>query len=215
MPAGIQIFGSHGVLQIDENYKNLVVVAQGSKAALDWASAGVSYNVSIAVPNFVTPLIAFKSDEQVGLGYSSISGSTWTFFFLTNNPAPMSYWVFDQSPAPSPGSIGFEVYNAAGERVFHSAQKPMRVVGVGAGTYPSGRTYATIRGDAGMSYTTIPSGLPFPEEYQYDSSIASAKVASNVVTLDGVTNGSALTINDAGSYTSFVTPTLVVDVTNF
>jgi hypothetical protein len=214
MPVGLQVFGSHGIAQIDENYKNLVVVAQGSKVSGDWVG-GITYSLSIVVSNFVTPLIAFKSDEDVGLGYSSISGSNWTFVFLTNNPAPMSYWVFDQSPSASPASFGFEVYNAAGERVFHSSQKPLRVVGVGPGTYASGRTYAAIRGDSGMSWTTVPSGLPFPEEWQYDSFIPSAKVAANVITDAGVQVNSALIINDAGNYTSNVSPTLIVDVTHF
>ena len=215
MPAGLQIYGSHGVLQIDENYKNLVVVASGSKASGDWTASGGSYYVQITVTDFVTPMVAFKSDEDVGLGYTSISGANWTFTFLTNNPAAMSYWVFDQSPSASPASFGFEVYTAAGERVFHSSQKPLRVVGVGAGTYASGRTYAAIRGDAGMSWTTVSSGLPFPEEWQYDAYIPSAKVASNVITDVGVQVSSALIINDAGNYTSDITPTLIVDVTNY
>jgi hypothetical protein len=215
MPVGLQVYGSHGVLQIDENYKNLVVVASGSKVTGDWTFAGGSYYVQITVTNFVTPLIAFKSDEDVGLGYSSISGSNWTFTFLTNNPAAMSYWVFDQSPSASPGNVGLEVYNNSGERVYHSEQKPMRVAGVGPGTYASGRTYAAIRGDAGMSWTTVPSGLPWPEEWQYDAYIPSAKVASNVITDVGVSVSSALIINDAGNYTSYQTPTLIVDVTNF
>jgi len=215
MPVGLQVFGSHGIAQIDENYKNLVVVAQGSKASGDWGIAGVSYFVSIPVTNFVTPLIAFKSDNPVGLGYSSIVGSTWTFVFLTNYPGDMSYWVFDQSPSASPGSFGFEVYNAASERVFHSSQKPMRVVGVGGGTYASGRTYAAIRGDAGQSWSTVPSGLEFPEEWYYTSYIPAVSVASNVVAMGDVNTGNAYIINDAGSYTSDVTPTLVVDVTHF
>jgi hypothetical protein len=215
MPAGLQVFGSHGVLQIDETYKNFVMVASGSKASGAWAAAGVSNFVQVVVTNAVTPLVAFSCANQVGLGYVGISGSTWTFTFLTNNPATMNYWVFDESPSASPGSFGFEVYNAAGARVFHSSQKPLRVVGVGAGTYASGRTYAVIRSDAGYSYTSTPTGLPFPQEYQFDGETVAAAISSNVVTAGSVVVDDALVSPDPGSFTPTIGPTLVVDVTHF
>lgn len=215
MPVGFQVSGSHGVAQIDETHKNFVLVAQGSKASGDWAAAGVSNFVQVVVTNAVAPLIAFSCAQLVGFGYTSISGSTWTFTFLTNNPATFNYWVFDVSPASSPASFGLEIYNGASERVFHTSQKPLRVVGVGAGTYASGRTYAVIRSDAGYSYTSTPTGLPFPEEYQFDGTTEAASVSSNVVTAGSVVVDNSLVSPDPGSFTPTIGPTLVVDVTHF
>jgi len=216
MPAGIQITGSHGTAQIDENYKNFVVVANGSKVTGDWAVAGASSYLHIVVTNAVNPIVAFKCAEQVGLGYTAISGSTWTITLLTNNPAALDYWVFDESPSTSPASVGIEIYNSAGARVYHSAQKPLRVAGTGAGTYTSGRTYAVIRADPGFASSTTATGLPFPEEWQFDGAIEAAKVVSNVVTAGSVTTDNALVSPKPGVFTpTYIGPTLVIDVTYF
>ena len=99
--------------------------------------------------------------------------------------------------------------------MFHTSQKPLRVVGVGAGTYASGRTYAVIRSDAGYSYTSTPTGLPFPEEYQFDGTTEAAAVSSNVVTAGSVVVDNSLVSPDPGSFAPTIGPTLVVDVTHF
>ena len=216
MPAGLQIIGSHGIAQIDETYKNFVVVASGSKASGDWAVSGVSYFVNIVVSDAVAPLLAFKCAEFVALSNTAISGATWTITLRTNNPAALDYWVFDESPSTSPASVGIEIYNSAGARVYHSAQKPLRVAGTGAGTYTSGRTYAVIRADPGFASSTTATGLPFPEEWQFDGAIEAAKVVSNVVTAGGVTTDNALVSPKPGVFTAaYIGPTLVIDVTYF
>lgn len=215
MTAGLQVYGSHGVIQIDQDYRNFVVVASGSKVSGDWVASGASNYLQIVVTSATAPLLAFKCAEQVGLGYTAISGSTWTITLLTNNPAALDYWVFDVSPAASPASFGLEIYNASSERVFHTSQKPMRVVGTGAGTYASGRTYAVIRADPAWTYLSTPTGLPFPEEYQFDGYIEAAAVSSNVVTAGSVTTDNSLVSPDPGSFTpAYIGPTLVVDVTH-
>lgn len=215
MPTGLKVIGSHGVAQIDETNKNFVVVASGSKSSGDWGVAGVSNFVQIVVTNAVNPVIAFRCTEQVALGYTSISGSTWTITLLTNIPAALSYWVFDESPATNPGNFGLEIYNAAGQRVYHSEQKPLRVVGTGAGTYASGPTYAVIRPDPGYAYTSTPTGLPFPEEYDFQGYLMSAAVNSNVISETGVQVDNSLVSPDPGSYSGVTGATLVIDVTNF
>ncbi len=215
MPAGLQIWGSHGVLQIDETYRNFVVVASGSKAPGDWSVAGDAYSVQIVVASTVAPLVAFRCAQQVGLAYTAISGTTWTLTFLTNTPATLDYWVFDVAGAASSSASYLEVFDDAGARVFDAGHKPLRVVGVGGGTYTSGRTYAAIQAAPSFAYVTAPSGLPYPEEYTYYSSISSAAVVSNVVTLGDVTTANGYVINDAGSFSSPVGQVLVVDVTHF
>lgn len=215
MPAGLQIFGSHGVIQIDETHKNFVVVQQGSKVSGDWSFSGGSYFTSVVVTNAVAPLVAYKSDAVVAFVHTSISGSTWTFGFRSDTPDAMSFWVFDEAPASSPDNFGLEIYNASGQRVFHSSQKPMKVVGTTTGTYASGRTYAVMVTTASYHQSSVPSGLPFPEEWQGYDSATGYNVNANLISEGSVTLFNGYTINEGGNYDDPAPSPIVVDVTYF
>ena len=217
MPAGLQVFNDDNVLQIDEGTRNYELKQSGSGTCNTSESSGgrTRYYTTIAVTSSVAPMMALGNcANNVCLYRVSVSGSTWTFVIVSDtNGATFDYWVFDVA-ASSPATFGLEVYTAAGDLSFHSVLKPLRIVGVGGGTYPSGRTYAVIMTSNGFYESVI--DLEFgPNPYQTLKTLAAVQVASNVVTESGFIFESFLSpTGTPGEYTSPV-QFVVVDVTHF
>src|SRR5690606_13350696 len=104
MPAGITIYHNAGTAQIDENYQNLFVVAQGTGGTIP--SAGFTSSAMVAV-------------QSTSLRRDKIGGAV---------PTGVKWWLFDTLPAntPDPG-YGFRIFTASGKLVFDAARKPMRL----------------------------------------------------------------------------------------
>lgn len=124
MPAGFQVIGDHGVVQIDENYTNMGLRHRG-QAAL----TGLS---DLVVTDVDTPLLCIKSPNMaVMLVGATRSGSTITYR-LASAAGTIDWYVFDKMRAPPAGSsgAGLQVYTSAGVLAFDSTNPPMRIVGI-------------------------------------------------------------------------------------
>ncbi|WP_247308179.1 hypothetical protein [Ralstonia pseudosolanacearum] len=193
MPAGLQIWNDAGTVLIDDTHANLAVAARGV-VATSAAGMGVYQIGSRAVVSYTgdtraTPLIAFACPAGfVGVYLSSLSGSTYTWRFITEQPAgtEIKYWVFDRAPASS-GSYGFQVFDAAGNLTFDSSRQQARIVGITGGIFeiPAGRIYAVAVQRIGYAVRVYPASEG-GRTFEYDIDVGAAHVQSGRIVVGEV-----------------------------
>jgi hypothetical protein len=115
--------------------------------------------------NGENPIVAWSSSDGVVLAARSQNGSSFTFFFYTENPATtFTYYVFDRPTAVS--NWGFRIINPVDRKVVFDAQrKYMRVVdfwtvdtsssGVISRSYSAGRNYAVAQCLPGLQWIAV------------------------------------------------------------
>ncbi|BBC72929.1 conserved hypothetical protein [Altererythrobacter sp. B11] len=182
MPAGLQVFNNSNTVVVDESYFNLVLRQKvaATTTATEYSSApGTSkYPFTYNGPSY--PWLAWQCSEALMVQGFTRSGNNWTFVLRCSGPVgtPFTLLVFaEPSPTEDYGNCGLEVFNASGQRVYHSGAKPARVVDVfvqGAGlpssnvrTYTADRQYATsMTTPATMNVMQpINPGPPIPPPY--------------------------------------------------
>lgn len=172
MAAGIEIRNASGTILVDENYFNLVL---RTKSTIGFSSSnGYSSFAQISVSSASFPVIAWECASLVAMTHFTKSGSTYTFHFACQggNGTSCTFYVFGEpSLTENYGKAGFEVFNAAGQRVFHSGAKPARVEAFVAASsaqtpisYLAGRRYATsmLRHSYSQVAVQTSPGPPFP-----------------------------------------------------
>lgn len=160
MTAGFQVFNNGGVLQIDENYVNLGLIATGQVTPSAPTPDGhiAAFRMVEVGATGVAPIIAVRANYAVALGDVRQSGSTWTFRLCVNTTTdwdgtPLTYYIFDQVPAVAHG-VGLQVFRADGVCTFDSSYKYFNPVG--AFTLAGGRPYTLTDYD---DYTGLPMGM--------------------------------------------------------
>lgn len=191
MPTGIQVINDSGIVQIDQDYFNLEMTQTGTvtPAAYQYATSTSSttsttiYVAAIVVTNATTPMIAIQSSNPTMHFYTTISGSTWTFYIACLNLSSSStikYWIFDIPTSTVPTGGGFEVRTSTGALAFHSGKNYLRIVG-GVGTYTAGRQYAVIQNSNKVRQTeTFVSPSP-DNTYSYNRYHDNYTVVNNVI----------------------------------
>lgn len=129
MPAGFQAFNNGGVLQIDENYVNLGLIATGQVTPSAPTPDGhlAAFKMAEVTVTGVAPIIAVRANYVVALGDVRQSGSTWTFRLCVNTSldwdgTALTYYIFDQVPPVAHG-VGLQVFRADGACTFDSNYK--------------------------------------------------------------------------------------------
>lgn len=143
MPAGLQVHGSHGVLQVDENYRNLCFKSKGN----------ISGSGTVVVNNASFPIVAlYPTAGTAIITHVTVSGSTYTFSI----EGTTEYFVFDVPPAFPANGVGLQVWDAAGAPAFDSNLPYMKPVDVFDHTVaappPSTDTDTGYRKPAGKKY---------------------------------------------------------------
>jgi hypothetical protein len=152
VPTGIQVKNDSSIFQIDENYKNFQLTNASSGTTSNNYNDG-SYNYyyyDYTITNAVNPIIAlYCANRYVVVIAITKSGATWTFRIASGfNDASINIYIFDVTTT-SPHNYGLQIFNSAAELVYHSGNKPFRIVDYiqvdvsNPHTYTSGRTYAT------------------------------------------------------------------------
>lgn len=157
MPAGLYVLNDYGSVQIDENWKNY-----GFKQMIPMnvhVPAGTNFiaNVySLSVAGDAVLIAPVSTNLAVSVVRTEYSGGVWTFHFIIMREFIQSYredetayiYVFDAMPGTSFSNVGLDVFNAAGQRVFHSDMNPMKARAVLPGnsgfTGTPGRIYAPL-----------------------------------------------------------------------
>lgn len=126
MPEGLEVFNDAGQRVIDPEIQNFGLIASGRVTTS--AIVGNFRYHDIVSAGRVSPILALNAGGNwVGILGVSISGSTYTWRVVTLSAANVDYWLFDETPVVE--NFGLEVFNAAGDRVYHSGIGAMRVVG--------------------------------------------------------------------------------------
>lgn len=126
MPAGIQIWGDHGFVQITDAYSNFAFRAKGV-VALDGNGRG-----SISFSGMSHPMVCVQSGSPVALLGTWTDGWSWTFTF--NGSPGASFWVFTfDDPVFNGGSkYGLQIFKDDGSLAFDSNMKYMKIAGIGS-----------------------------------------------------------------------------------
>jgi len=195
MTVGFEARNNDRYLLIDGTFRNLVYVASGT-ATTDTVQD--QFSVKTINLNGLTgyPVVAVQSETggyAVVRSYSN-GAAVVDFVLLGGTGTSCRYFVYALPTAAPSNFVGLEIYNTAGQLVFSSAYRYMRVVGTVSGhagpgsaaaslTLPSGRSYAVIQ-TAPMAYARVVNQSPIPASqdwflYSFRGCFA---VSSNVVT---------------------------------
>lgn len=143
MNAGLQVWGDHGLYQIDGENKQVTLYAKGTVYTGAVPGTFPQYSgVAVPVPPGMILAVASAAPYTImakheGLQDVVVQGGAGT---------PVNYWVFGPH-VPSGLRYGMEVYNANGELIFDTGRAPMRHVATVAGSgtvsgLPADRTLA-------------------------------------------------------------------------
>lgn len=174
MPAGITIINDGGTTQIDENWKNygyrqripVTVTAYDTSPPNPPGFNGATYQ--LVVSGSPQLLIACKAAELLPVKQQSyFDGSTWysTWLFMKQLgllgtggvTETVWFYIFDAMDGAY-SNVGLEVFNAGGQRVFHSDSPVMRLGGANVGIQPCNAYFV---GDAGREYVPLILQNPF------------------------------------------------------
>lgn len=172
MPAGLTIYNDAGTVQIDENWKNYGFIQKIPVTITSYTSSppnpagwnGMPYQ--LVVSGSPQLLVGCKSATLQGIKqFSYYSAGTWYLNWLFMIPWWMGgpqtetvwFYVFDTMDGTY-SNVGFEVFNAAGERVFHSGAPLMRLGGASPGIQPCNVPFI---GDVGREYCPLILVPPF------------------------------------------------------
>lgn len=166
MPAGLTVYNTGSTVQIDENWKNygyrqkipVTVTSYDTSPPNPAGFNGATYQ--LAVSGSPQLLVACKASDLLPVKqHSYYSSGTWylNWIFMKQIGVfgavseTVEFYVFDEMNS-SYSNVGLEVFNASGERVYHSDAPVMRLGGASVGiqgcnvgfTGDSGRTYVPL-----------------------------------------------------------------------
>lgn len=138
MATGFQVINDNGILQIDEFFRNMVLVARGTAQTSSNSGVGIMpYQGAdfFELPYPVAqrqPVVAVRCAPQAGNSY----GITWLVqddriqFFSLGNNVVFEYFIYDRIDfGNASGNTGMQVFNAEGVEVFNSNNNYMKVLG--------------------------------------------------------------------------------------
>jgi hypothetical protein len=140
MPAGFQLVNAHGMVQVDESYVNLALVAKGVVSIPAGGIGGIHAAPQIHYPG-ISPILCIRPvNTYAFIRRVMKSGSTYSYvinggFAGAMNGSPLaetfSWYIFDRMSQVPASNSGLQVFNASGELTFSSNSRPMRVVTAG------------------------------------------------------------------------------------
>lgn len=142
MVAGLTIYNTSSTVQVDENWRNYglkqiipaTITAYYTSPPNPPGYSGMTYSISVSGTNAL--LIGCRSSTLVPVKlHQYYDGSVWTFSWVFMVPEASEvtetvyFYVFDTMDG-SYSNVGLEVFNASGQRVFHSDAPVMKLGGV-------------------------------------------------------------------------------------
>lgn len=127
MPVGIELTDDSGNTVINPDMKNFGLVATGSVVTNSTLAGANLYFADVSFSGRSSPMLALHGSAWCGLLGVTVSGSQYTWRIVAPFGTTVEYWLFDEYPSPTE-TYGLEVFNAAGERVYHSGTGGLRVL---------------------------------------------------------------------------------------
>lgn len=173
MSAGLTVYNTGNTVQIDENWKNYGFRQKIPVSATVYDTSppnpagfnGMPYTLTVSGSPQL--LVACKASVLLPIKqHSYYSGGTWSLSWLFMRQPGMfgavsetvEFYVFDQMDGAY-SNVGLEVFNAAGQRVFHSDAPVMKL---GSASNPGIQgCNASFYGDSGRTYVPLILSNPF------------------------------------------------------
>lgn len=152
MPSGMEIYASDGTLQASAELLTYWCRKSGTGTTATPTGIGNTVTSKAVVPingmGFTYPIVAISCSGYYMARASNASNGDYQFASDAPVGTSFSYYVFDYSPVLPASTIGFEIYNASGQRTFSSNFHPMQVL--------------TILGSGAVTHTgkVLAAGLP-------------------------------------------------------
>ncbi|MGQ2994962.1 hypothetical protein [Variovorax sp.] len=123
MTAGLQIFGDHGVLQIDQGYKNHLLRLRGT------VGIGANNSATVEAGDCTHPLLCVRPyGGLVHVRIETISNGYFRWrLYAGDAPATVEYYIFDVGQPYQDISPGLSVYAEDGQLAYNSNVKAMCV----------------------------------------------------------------------------------------
>lgn len=175
MPAGFQVIGDGGVVQIDENYINYGFIQKGT------VDTSYAYNSSVEITGDA-PIICLRAlNTFVSIQAVGKLGNTYTYTFRGTADETIEWFLFDKVPPGSAAPFGLNVYKADGTLAYSSTSKPMIMTAVGASD-------TTVSGPTGKYAACLssPRITAVPASPNYDILIEGVKVSATSATTQGI-----------------------------
>jgi hypothetical protein len=235
--AMIEVINDAGTVLIDDNYSNACLAAKGAVTltTLPMGNNSACYRTEITFVSAQLPMLALELNGiQVIHSFTTLSGNTWTFTLVHPKAyagSVLNYYIFSiPSLVANAGGL-VQLFNAAGQLVFDSNLKYMRVFNFYATTLANatlatnltpGRVFAAVTVMA-CSYrmhiqNPIQSGLGPPYMY-IDASTMSVlfRSGNSLVTQNYTTDNNNGDTDRPDWYTESVDNgrVMLIDVTNY
>lgn len=135
MPAGITVFNTNNIVQVDETYRNLLLVASGQfTASTANANADLWWTQFQSIWQKLTPqaIMAVRTTTYPGLNLNIGSyrgGLKVCNFSFRRDMAdiPFQFYIYDNVP-PNSNNFGMQVFNASGQLIYDALDYPLKVI---------------------------------------------------------------------------------------
>lgn len=169
MPSGFQSITDSGIVQIDETYRNLHLVASAS-GYIGTPGIDQFHNRFAACSQFAIAAWNFYGGTggMVFVGSNAGSRSTAVLAEYGSTNVLAQWYIFDFIAPKTLSNVGMEVFNENGEMVFSSTDYPMRIIdrfektGFIGGSVPADETIYTNNTGRQIAF------LPYRSNYYYD-----------------------------------------------
>lgn len=160
MPAGLQVIGDHSIIQLDETYQNLFLVASGTATTPSSPNQGLGYlnNITGMPTRTSTSITVLSSTATACVIVAAPPGGTSMDVYSIKPDSAFKWWVFDVLTGDSANSNYLQTYTWDSQLIFDAGRKPMKVLG--NITYICGTAHDTGY-TASSSFTGYDIGLAF------------------------------------------------------
>ncbi|UXM94635.1 hypothetical protein N5853_11080 [Bartonella sp. HY329] len=125
MAVGLKVFNDNNVVQIDDSYRNYVLVQKGTGAS----PSMIDRATDLYIQSDEQLLVVVRSDSGATIVQNGKRNGVWHYIVNTWNPMETFYWYAFGKNYPTPqDQFGLRVFNASGELMYHSALKPLSIV---------------------------------------------------------------------------------------
>lgn len=190
MPAGFQVVGSHGVVQVDQNFINLGLAGKGTVAVPGANASGWMGRATVTVTG-TSPILCLRPTSNYAAIFSvARTGNTYTYT-IAGTPGNVAWYLFDRMSPGSAGQVGFEVRDANGITTFNSNFAPMIVAAIGQIPH--------------ASMTTTPASINTGVARTYAACMSEGRRQTGYIPPAGIANIyiETLNINATGASTSY------------
>ena len=141
MPAGLEIYNSHGTVQINSTSRALGYVQYMTPTAM----TGGFY---LEFAPSASTMLAIVCNGQCSFAYRMNMGNGIFRYYFWGGGSVREVYRFEPMTTPT-AKVGLQVFNEAGECCFDSAQLPAKVVAIlgpvaGSLPVPAGKKYAVV-----------------------------------------------------------------------